>query len=264
VISAFSLEVRKSLTSQLDRPFDLAITGRQTTYGFNRGVYFAYILNRGGQVAVFESGPGGAGGWGYDDVIGDSGFLFQYPKAIQPDHISLGSAVWIAHEGAINVATGQPGPLGEPALTRLRLESSIFGRAFIDPGSISVPQFRQMSLQVSTSLGPGLLSGIPVDIAFDNLRNFGALTNFVTNFSAGVALPANGKSLVRTVAQIANANEPKYMFVAVPIPDGGGAGLVDVVDIGAGNSLVDVSAYRPGVNSIECPGARVLMDYWRQ
>ena len=264
IVSAFSLETRKSLTSQLDRPFDVAITGRQTTYGFNRGVYFAYILNRNGRVATYESGPNTVNGWGYDDIVGAATFNFENPKGIQVDHINLASAVWIIHEGPIDPQTGQSGPSGVPALSNLKVESAIFGQLPLNVNSLLIPQFRDMSLQIDVSLGTDVLSGIPVDIAFDNMRNFGALTNFVSNFSAGVALPANGKSLVRTVAQIANANEPKYMFVAVPNPNFGSDGVIDVVDIGGGNNRVDTNAFRPGVQSIPCTNAQVLMDYWRQ
>ncbi len=264
VISAFSLQLRKSLTSQLDRPFDLAITGRQTTYGFNRGVYFAYVLNRNGRVATYESGPNTVNGWGYDDIVGAATFTFANPKGIQADHINLASAVWIVHEGPIDPATGQEGSSGVPAISNLKVESAIFGQLPLNVNSLLIPQFRDMSLQIDVSLGPDVLSGIPVDIAFDNLRNFGALTNFVTNFSAGVALPANGKSLVRNVAQIANANEPKYMFAAVPNPAFGSDGVIDVVDIGGGNNRVDTNAFRPGIQSIPCTNAQVLMDYWRQ
>lgn len=264
VISAFSLQQRKSLSSQLNQPFDLAITGRQQGYGFNRGVYFAYILNRNGRLATFESGPNSVNGWGFDDIVGSSQFLFQNPKTIQVDHINLASAVWIVHEGPIDPATGAEGPVGVPAVSNLKVESAIFGQLPLNVGSLLIPQFRDMSLQVDVSLGNDVLSGVPVDVAFDNLRNFGALTNLFTNFSSGVPLPSNGKSLVRTVAQVANANEPKYMFVAIPNPTFGSEGLVDVIDIGGGNNLVDTNAYRPGIQSIPCTSAQVLMDYWRQ
>ena len=57
VLSAANLEVRKVVSSQLNLPFDVAITPRQLCWGYQRNVYFAYILNRNGQVAVFERGP---------------------------------------------------------------------------------------------------------------------------------------------------------------------------------------------------------------
>ena len=57
IISAATLEVRKEVRSQLSRPFEVCITPRQIPgYGFARNVYFAYILNRTGSIALFESG----------------------------------------------------------------------------------------------------------------------------------------------------------------------------------------------------------------
>src|SRR6185503_15786686 len=78
VISAFTLEVRKTVPVQ-DRvraldghfrtashsPFEVALTPRQLGFGFQRGVYFGYILNTDGTLSIFESGPEGVNGWGY-------------------------------------------------------------------------------------------------------------------------------------------------------------------------------------------------------
>src|SRR5262249_17675990 len=55
ILSASTLAVRKTLTG-LVRPFAVAITPRQDRFGLQRNVYFAYILQRDGRVAVFESG----------------------------------------------------------------------------------------------------------------------------------------------------------------------------------------------------------------
>jgi len=264
IISANTLQVRKTVSSQLNQPFAIAMTPRQIGFGFQRFVYFAYILNRNGRLATYESGPNSVNGWGYDDIVGSATYTFQNPKTIQADHINLASAVWIVHEGPVNPQTGQEGSTGVPAVSHLKIESAIFGQLPLNVNSLLIPQFRDMSLAVDVSLGSEVLSGVPVDIAFDNMRNFGALANFVTPFSSGVPLFANGKSLVRTAGQVVNANEPKYMFVAIPSPTFGSEGLIDVVDIGGGNNLVDTNAFRPGVQSIPCTNAQVLMDYWRQ
>jgi hypothetical protein len=47
-------------------------------------VYFAWILNRSGKLALFESGPGGVNGWGYDDVIGVAPMTFDQPLTSRP------------------------------------------------------------------------------------------------------------------------------------------------------------------------------------
>src|SRR6185369_5986421 len=46
VISAASLEVRKLISSQLNLPFDVAVTPRQTCFGLARFVYYGYVINR--------------------------------------------------------------------------------------------------------------------------------------------------------------------------------------------------------------------------
>ena len=97
LISATSLEVRKTVANQVSAPFEVAITPRQMNFGFNRQVYFAYIIDRNGKVSIFESGPNGSGGWGMDDIVGQPPFTFPNPKAIQPDHIALISGTWIVH-----------------------------------------------------------------------------------------------------------------------------------------------------------------------
>ncbi|MDP6539230.1 MAG: beta-propeller fold lactonase family protein [Planctomycetota bacterium] len=264
IISAFTLEQRKVVSSQLDRPFDVAITNRQAGFGFFRNVYFAYVLNRSGRIAMFESGPNGVNGWGYDDIVGVASQEFKNPKAIQPDHINIGSAVWIAHEGPIDTETQDSGSYGEPAVSNLRIDSAIMGQLPLNVNSLLIPNFRDMAMQVDVSLGPNELSGIPVSLAFDNMRNFGGLTTFQTFYSAGIPAQVNGKSLVRTTQQIVNTSEPEFMFVAVPNPSVGSEGLVDVIDIGGGFLRVDTNAFHAGVQSIEVQNAIVLMDYFRQ
>ncbi len=264
IISAFSLEVRKTVNSQLNRPFDVVITPRQTGFGFQRGVYFGYIMNRNGRLAMFESGPNSVNGWGFDDIIGTAPQTFKNPKTMQPDLVNINSAVWVVHEGPIDSATDQAGDEGVPAVSNLRIESGIIGQLPLNFQSLLIPQFRDLAMAVNVSLGPDVLSGIPVDIAYDNMRNYGGLVNFTTNFSAGVALPMNGKSLVRIVGGTQNTCEPKYMFVAVPNPTFGSEGVVDVVDISGGFNRVDTNAFRPGLQSIPVKEAATMMDYFRQ
>jgi YVTN family beta-propeller protein len=268
IISTFSLDVRKTITSQLQGPFEIAITPRQMGFGWARQVYFAYILNRSGKIAMYESGPNSVNGWGYDDVIGVTEFDFRNPKTIQPDHVRLDSMVWVVHEGPINEA-GDPGDFGVGAVSNLVIESALVGPLPLNVSSLSIPQYRDMSMAVRTSIGQdqGIsgLTGVPVDIAFDNQRNLGGLTNFHNTFSAGAPVPLNGKNLIRVVAGvIVNASEPQFMFIAVPNSTGG-SGVVDVFDFAAaGSTRVDTNPFQFGTQSIEASNATVLCDYWRQ
>src|SRR5262249_21625989 len=87
ILSGFSLDVRKVIRNQISRPIEVALTPRQGVpgngFGLARAVYFGYIMNQNGKVAVFESGPSGVNGWGFDDAIGSLPFTFARPKTLQ-------------------------------------------------------------------------------------------------------------------------------------------------------------------------------------
>jgi hypothetical protein len=266
IISAFSLEVRKVVNSNLSEPFALAITPRQATFGFFRNVYFAFIMNRTGRVAIFESGPNQVNGWGYDDVIGTAPQTFQNPKTIQPDHLYLAAGVWICHEGPIDIQDQTAGSPNVPAVSNMVINSAISGVLPLNVTSLTIPNFRDMSMEVRVSLGPEQLTGIPVDLAFDNMRNFGGLPNLASFFSAGVPAPLNGKSLVRTVGTVGprGANQCQYLFVAIPSPTTASEGNIDVIDISGGYTRIDTNAHDAGIQSIPVDDVDVLMDFFRQ
>lgn len=266
VISAATLLVRKTVGSQLSRPFDVCITPRQLAgYGFQRNVYYAYILNRTGSVALFESGPNGLNGWGFDDVVGVVPFNFQNPKAIQFDPLNVDASVYIVHEAPINVANGQPGTAGEGAISRLRFSAAIAGQIPLQIIGIQIPTLRDITFGVPVSIGSERLSGIPIDIAFDCQRNVGGLQAPASSFSAGSQLPSNGKHVMRPVpGGFINTNEPQFLFAAVPNPLGG-SGVIDVIELGAaGLPRVDTDPYTTGTQSVAVTNVSVLADYFRQ
>jgi len=260
ILSAFTLEVRKTLTSQISSPIDVAITPRQIAFGFSRAVYFAYILNGDGSLAIFESGPNGLNGWGYDDVIGQPPFRFANPKAIQADVTNLNSGVWVVHENQLGT-NGQPtGRLGG-AITNVTLASAQFG---VIPLSTQSPSLRDMEWRVQVSVGSDQLTGVPSDIAFDDLRMQTSLRNYATQFSAGFPVAVNGKSLVKPLTVgVAPVSAPQYLFVSVPNSTEG-PGAVDVLSVASGFQRFDTDPFRPGVQSIAVPGAIGLMDFVRQ
>ncbi|HVS09038.1 MAG TPA: beta-propeller fold lactonase family protein [Planctomycetota bacterium] len=265
VISAFSLAVRKTAKSHLNQPFDVAITQRQFGFGFLRNVYFGWILNRNGDLTLFESGPNGINGWGFDDTIGVAPFEFDKPKKIAVDFYKLGGGVWIVHESPLD-PSGTPTGIKGGAVTNVVVDSAVFGIIPLTGlGFVINPQFREMTLKVEVSIGPDQLTGIPVDLAFDNMRNTGALSNFLPTQGAGLPLQLNGKSYVRALgALVRGANQPRFMFLAIPNSTSAGAGAVDVINILSGNLRYDTDPYLPGIQSIPVPGVGVLCDYWRQ
>ncbi len=265
IISAFTLTVRKTLNNQLFGPIDVVTTPRQLGFGLFRGVYYAYILNSNGTVSLFESGPDGVNGWGYDQIIGQPTFHFTNPKAIQPDVANLNSSVWIAHERQLDFDGSLTGLEGG-ALTNMFLESGTIGIIPLDPGFFADPTLRDLNFAINASIGQEDfgLTGAPVDIAFDDMRNQSALTNFATSFSAGFPLGINGKSLVKpTGFGFVPVNAPQFMFAAVPTSVEG-PGVVDVIFLDGGFQRFDTDPYEDGVQSIPVPGIRNVMHFFRQ
>ncbi|HVS08997.1 MAG TPA: hypothetical protein VMS76_03915, partial [Planctomycetota bacterium] len=265
VISAKSLQVRKVAKAHLDRPFDVCITQRQYGFGYNRNVYFGWILNRNGDLTLFESGPNGINGWGYDDTIGVAPFKLEKPKRIAVDPSFLGGAVWIAHENPLD-PNGSPSGVVGGAVTNVRIDSAVTGVLPLTGFNFFInPQFRDLTLQVKVSIGPDQLTGIPSDLALDDQVNVGAAQNFFTSFSSGLPTKTSGKSSVRGVpfVSVTPAKSERFLFVAVP-SSSEGPGAVDVIALGTGYLRYDTDPYLSGVQSIPAPGATVLADYWRQ
>jgi len=275
VISAFTLDVRKvvNVTAKarhvnggeyLRFPFEVAITPRQGMFGFARGVYFGYILNTDGTVSIFESGPDGINGIGYDDVVDTLPFRFRNARAIQPEITDLNSAVVIAHEDALD-ANGQPVAVGG-AVTKLGITGGTVGIVPLGPDPFDHPHLRMLEFGLYGSIaeGPAGLTGAPVDLAFDDQRNLGALPNHWTSFSAGSPLQINGKGLVRSVGGgLISASAPRFLFLAVP-GDGPNDGRVDVIDMSDDFLRFDTNVFHDGVQSIPTPGVTGLMNYFRQ
>jgi len=266
IISAFSLEVRNVIKGHLNQPFDVAISQRQTSHGYYRNVYFAWILNRNGDLTMFESGPNGTNGWGFDDTIGVAPFTFDHPTKVMIDPTNLFGAAWILHENALNPDGSQTNQQGG-AVTLISIDSANSGPIPLIGGQTTGnPQFRDMSLRVKVSIGPSELTGIPVDAALDDQNNLGGLTNvFPPVYSAGNPIAVNGKSSVRANPNgtIIPAKNPQFMFLAVPNSTEG-PGVVDVISLKAGFQRFDTDPYIQGVQSIPVPGAIRVTNYWAQ
>ena len=146
------------------------------------------------------------------------------------------------------------------------INSAIAGVLPLNVTSLLIPNFRDMSMEVRVSIGPDQLTGIPVDLAFDNMMNFGGRPNLASFFSAGVPVTLNGKDLVRLVGNVGPraVNQCQYLFVAIPYPIAGSNGNIDVIDISGGYTRVDTNAHDAGIQSILLEDVDVLMDYFRQ
>jgi hypothetical protein len=263
IISAFTLDVRKVVRNQLRSPFEVCITPRQNGFAFLRGVYYAYVLNGDGTVAIFESGPDGINGWGFDDLIGTIPFTFQNPKTISVDLATLNSQFWVVHENQLDLATGQPNGRPGGAVTSCGIKSAISGQILIDTNLLGRPQIRDIEYGLFASIGSDQLTGVPTDIAFDNMQNRTGLTNISNPFSASTPLSINGKAVVKGGGGAATAFSPQFMFLAVP-NSLEGPGVVDVIDLRSGLKRVDTDRFTPGIQSIPAPNARTVVDFSRQ
>ncbi len=262
IISAFTLNVRKTVRNQISSPIDVAITPRQFGYGFRRGVYFAYILNSDGRVAFFESGPDGVNGFGFDDVIASFPITFSRPKAIQPSLSEVDSAVWVVHENPIDLEGQQTGQSGG-AISLVGIVGGLAGIVPLTLGAFSDPSLRDLQIGVRAAIGESNLglSGVPVDICYDNLSNLSALANFSSQFSTGSPLPYNGKAIVKAGGGGGIPVEfPQFMFLPIP-----GEGLVDVIEFETGTlQRFDTNVFEPGIQSIPVRNATIVVDYFRQ
>ena len=142
-------------------------------------------------------------------MIGVAPFIFQNPKTIRPDPINLQVAAWVVHEGPIDVDTGQTGSPGEGAVSLL-VERSQQGQIPLTATSRTRPCARSRCR--SRSVGEDRLSGVPVDIAFDNLRNLRGLVNFQTPFTSGAPSPQNSKGIVRAAPAIRGVSAARFAF----------------------------------------------------
>ena len=246
IINGQSRKVRKTVSNQLSQPFAVIATPRQLGFGFNTGVYFGYILGKFGNVAIYESGPSGIQGVGFDDIIGAVTDNFPNATAMQADIHNLQSAVWIVHK---NTA-------GQPVVSNLALaESPIGPLPLVNFFFFPVPSFRNREWKVIQQVLPDQLSGFsPRDIAFDDTNNIGATPIFALVSETGAAetpIAHSAKSMVRPIpGGFTNVNNPKAMFIA-----NFDVGKVDVISTASLQKIID---------PIVAPGVAVLSSYWRQ
>ncbi len=248
IIGGGDLKVRKTILRGINKPIEVAVTPRQGQFGWQTGIYFAYILNGDGTVAVFESGPDGINGVGFDNVIGTpEEAKFRNATTLQPDILSANSAIWVAHTDTS----------GFGVVSHLELTASPVGPLPINAtggGFILPPTFRQRVWTVSGTLGgakntTNRLSGNdPVDLALDDVYNLGALPDLQSTFISNLTYADHsGKGMMKVGG--APASRPRYLLVAL-----GDVGKVDVIELDTGQILARIAV--PGVTS--------LCNYWRQ
>jgi hypothetical protein len=256
VISALDFTVRRSVSGFLNAPIDIVVTERYQTTGNNSGVYYAYMLNANGTIAVYESGPDGVNGIGFNDGIGTiPNANFTRARTMAYDFSSSNSSILVGH-------VDQQG-LGQ--VSRLTLTSSPNGQLPLNPSSggfVQPPTYRTKEWTVLQRFGGlnattpvrDLLSGNSViDLATDDLRNQGGALGQTTLFNGTAANTPyfhSGKHALKVVGGGAiKASAPRLLFIALS-----DVGKVDVMEILTGRKVATISV----------PGVRVVSSYWRQ
>ncbi|MEO0651612.1 MAG: hypothetical protein AAFZ65_13130 [Planctomycetota bacterium] len=242
-------------------PFRISITNRQTAFGNQREVYYAFVLGRNGRLAVYESGPTA---FGSNTLLATDAPRFARPTDMQLDPSAVGGQVWIAHQNPIDGQTGQPIQGGGGALTAVRLEAGTLG-VVVPTGGETTLADRDLSLSIDGSIDESQLTGIPTSIAFDEQVNLGALAAPFSAFAPKAPIPANSKSPVR--AGGAATRRSQFLFVTVPASSEG-PGVVDVIEYqsatGTAALRFDTNPYQDGTQSIPAPGVRQVIDWFGQ
>ena len=251
VINALDFTVRRQLGGFLNQPIEVIATERYQATGNTSGLYYAYILNSNGTIAIYESGPDGVNGIGFNDIIG-SVTTVEFPRArsMHYDHAAAKGGVLIGHTDVSG--------LGQ--VSRLALTASPNGQLPISPvtgGFILPPTYRQKVWSVTQTLGGStagfgnFMSGNSIiDLATDDLRNNGGLAGQLNiqapNYNTTPYIHS-GKYTLRLANTPASA--PRLLFVALS-----DVGNVDVFEIATGTRIA----------TIPVPGVRVVSNYWRQ
>jgi hypothetical protein len=252
IVSGIDFTLQKIATGNIITPIDLAVTPRYVATGNQSGVYYAYVLNANGTIAVFESGPDGTNGIGFNDMIGLAGPVFARARAITFDYTSLIAGIWVSHSDANGTAV----------VSRCELTASPTGQLPIQQqtgtGVQLPPTFRQKEWTVTSTFG-GSDPSVPVndrfsgnsisDVAVDEMFNTGVGVNQISLYSGLSGTSILGHSSKGALVNGGVPIRPSYLFVALS-----DSGKIDVFDIVA----------RIKVTTIDMPGVSQLATYWRQ
>lgn len=260
IINPATNTVRKTISALVKKPWDVVAAPRQNNFGWGTGVYHAYISNFGGNnVLIFESGPDGLGGVGYDDILDpvpSQGVNQQeFNKILRPRGLcynplylnngagttSLTGGVFVAHSSTKGAAVSrisfvdQYAPWGPVQITPI--SGSIGGT----PGYGT----RAFLIEAQWTAQDGYLSGFDdaSDVALPDISRFAYIyqnfsgNSYVTNWGAvgnnpSQHLPTNNKHPCRVLnGAYTTTYFPDYMFVAH-----NSSKSIDVIEINTGDS----------------------------
>ena len=256
ILSGLDYSRRKTVTGFLNNPIEVSVTPRYAGFGNGSAVFYAYVLNGNGTVAIYESGPDGVNGIGFNDIIGTiPNLVLKRPRTIKLDYISVQSGIYIGHADDSNLGT----------VSRVELTSSPNGVQPINGnlgGFQLPPTFRQKEWSVTQRFGgsnpttpikDSLSGNSIIDMTFDEMYNTGHLPDFTSVYQTNFTRPPmghSGKGSVKAAGGGASSPFlPKLVFVALS-----DVGKVDVFEFGTGRKI----------KTIDVPGVSCVSTYWRQ
>jgi len=239
IISSGSLEVRKIIPG-VSRPRFITATNRDLNYGFSTGLYYAYIIAEDGATSIFESGPDGTQGIGFDTFIGIPALIgqsgFPSPMVIQPNPNSLRHSAYIAYRKD-----------GIGSVCDLFLKDAPTGpRPIALNGILPDPNFRAKAFTINREFTGVLSSASIADLALDDLTNIGGMTSVTSGYTNVKTMPHSAKGLMRGPIPV---SAPQFLFVA------NANGKLDIIELNTG---------QPYVPAVAVPGLQVLCHFWRQ
>ena len=239
LVSGNGLEVRK-IISGVASPKLLAVTDRNSSV-YTTGLYYAYVVSENGSMKIFESGPDGLQGIGYDEFIGepllDGRSGFENPSAVLINPGSTKHSVFVSYSTANGAV-----------IDDIWLDSSPTGSISIRlaPGVVSDPSRRGKEWLMVKQYKNVFSSSLIRDMAVDDLNNFGSVSTVYSVFGGGNLVHHSSKALSRAGSPV---SFPRFLFAA------SSAGFIDVLNITEGTVAVD---------PIRVEGVTVLAHYWRQ
>jgi hypothetical protein len=256
IISAQDFAVRKTLGGFLNLPIDIVLTERFQRSGNGSGLYYGYVLNSNGSVAIYESGPDGVNGIGFNNMVSlVTNVSFPRARSMFYDHVAARSGVFVGHVD--DAGLGQ--------VSRLQLTTSPLGQLPIQQnfGLFQFPPtYRQKEWTVTQRFGglsaAGNVSQLTgdsiIDVCVDDLTNNGALFGQGTPFNGSFgSTPYNhsGKHTLKVTPTggVVTGVQPRFLFIALS-----DVGAVDVVEIETSTKVASISV----------PGVRVVSSFWRQ
>ncbi|MBK8096153.1 MAG: hypothetical protein IPK26_03550 [Planctomycetes bacterium] len=234
VVSGVTFAERQRVRCPVQKVVDVAVTMRHVRTDFQTGGWFAFVLGDQGEVAVFESGAPGQNG----AFVGNSIGKLHGARKLLIDPSNLATECLVAHRDRLGI--GQ--------ISRIRLTTAAPGSTIRE--FTVVQRIGGIDPPPTTPIRDQLSGADLADLAFDDIRNVGALPDVAAPIGWIPPAPHSGKGHAKVLGpNLLPAQSPMLLFVACH-----DTGTVDVFELASGARLATVAV----------AGVASLCSYWRQ